>query len=442
LNWNQRARLERAGWVEDTGAPDWSALSHVIHLAFEVRGPVDLDAAEMAFDTVVGRHDAFRATFRFRAGEAALEFDAPAPRLTHLPAVDNSRQCSEAFHAALTAPFDLRSGPLARAVIGRDVGSRSWALGFAFEHLIMDGASVAVFLSEFAAAYADVSSGQRWDGGPAPTQMHEANCDEAEWLASPAAAAARAHWHHTLGDTGPWPLLTLERAAEIQGTGLRNSRWHRVELSRALTSSVKRAAVDARVTLYVMCATALSAAVRLHGQGETVGILSPVENRAEQGFSDLIAWQSNMIVHTQRVQDHLPFGEMLQIAREGFLDALTHQRYPIHLLVRELALEQYGRPRLHACLYLDFAIASGDAIRLGNLNVSQLPHPPGAVQPGVGVWVTDMGQAIKLELAHSDGYIPEDLGARLLAEMATILKAIAETPGYALRDLGIGGTRS
>ena len=125
-------------------------------VTLRLRGPFDEKAWAAAWSGVVARHDSLRASFG-STGET-MRAGTSAPFVWS--AEDFSTRAPDAREAALRAlvrsdarsPFDLAAGPLVRGCLAR-MAPDEHAFVFTAHHIVCDGWSMNVVLSEVAALY-------------------------------------------------------------------------------------------------------------------------------------------------------------------------------------------------------------------------------------------------------------------------------------------------
>ncbi|MGW1893341.1 non-ribosomal peptide synthase/polyketide synthase [Streptomyces sp. NPDC002004] len=182
-HWLFRSAGDRAGHFAQT-------------LSVELPDTVDAGALEDALNDVVAHHDALRSRFLTGDGEAHVRWhideEAPRLRLVHHTGPD-----TDTPHAG---PFDLRHGPLMRAVLHGWGPGRSQVLHLAVHHLVVDGVSWRVLLEDLDRAYRARRDGR--DGAAALPPKTSALRHWAQRLSGYAADGGfddeRAYWSQTL----------------------------------------------------------------------------------------------------------------------------------------------------------------------------------------------------------------------------------------------------
>ncbi len=435
-NWSQRARLARGAWLAANGGDDWNAKSHPILYAYDIEGSLDEDALAASVRYLGWRHDALRARFTRHGDNPSLTITADEltlERLTDGPHHPAELSAWLAANAAACA-LDIYDGPICGFVLApwqRPQGG--WLLLVCLEHIVVDGHSVGIVIRELSEAYrAYVTHGEPQLSRP--LQIGDALAEEARWLGTDEADTARDFWHDRLHDHGPWPQLQLG-ADVVTGKGLGRSSWHNLDLPVEDTAAVRAYVREhARTPFFLMVAT-LMISTHLEGDVETVGVVTAVRNRPGLEWEETVGWMSNLVALTHTVRPDRTLGQELLDVRADVLDALEHGRYPIHRLTHEMTRPAWGRPRQHPCLHLDVTSEAEFDLSLEGLDVTEVPTPRGAVQPGLGLWVREAHDTISLGLAHSEGFLDADRAQRFLHRISQVLTAIVTNDSVRVKDL-------
>lgn len=180
----------------DASGPD----PYIVQLVLDFEGRLDRDRLRAALDRLVGRHEALRVSFNTVDGRVvqALHGTVETPwRDIDLPdAAHPQHALADWLAQEREHRFDLMSAPLLRAALLRMNPGRH-RLVLSLHHLLIDGWSMPVMVSELMRAYA----GEVLD--PAPPLR-----DQFVWLAQQDRETARNAWHEALaGLDGPTRLV-------------------------------------------------------------------------------------------------------------------------------------------------------------------------------------------------------------------------------------------
>lgn len=210
----------------------------------------DIGLFGKAWGVVAERHDTLRTSFRWRDTPAPYQVvhcDSP-PFVEfldwrHIDTVSQDRELARLLAADRRQGFPLATGPLLRVRLIQLDQARSLCF-FSHHHLILDGWSVALVLSELEQVYEALLAGDALQLPPAPRYR-----DYVAHLLSQDAAAARAFWSGYLaGHSDPSRLCATEPAVGPRG-GEWAYREHEASLAPEATGALATLARAGQVTM-------------------------------------------------------------------------------------------------------------------------------------------------------------------------------------------------
>jgi amino acid adenylation domain-containing protein len=178
--------------------------------------PVDAGALSQALAYMVDRHEALRARFE-RGAEGPYQVYAPTLAV-ELGVCDlTGAGGGDELHGRLgeqdAEAFDLGRGPLLRACLYRLDEAHS-VLAVTFDHLVCDGTSAYVFLSEVVVAYEAFAAGRVPALRPLPVQYADYALWQHEWLTAERLERQLAYWTEKLAGMPRGPAVPFDRVPE------------------------------------------------------------------------------------------------------------------------------------------------------------------------------------------------------------------------------------
>ncbi|WP_049575115.1 non-ribosomal peptide synthetase, partial [Streptomyces sp. SBT349] len=224
---------------------DRSVDLYTSQLAVDLEGRFDVDAFRTAAATVLRRHANLRTAFQHRTSAQPVQLvlrEVAVPWTEHdLGGLDERRREAELeriTEADRVSRFDLGRPPLLRFTLIRLGGERCRLL-FTHHHILLDGWSIPLLLTELFTLYA---RGGADDGGLPPAPPFR---DFLAWLAGRDRPAAEAAWARALdGLTGPLMVKPVppDREAVLPARAV-------LDLSRSLTTALTHLARRHSLTL-------------------------------------------------------------------------------------------------------------------------------------------------------------------------------------------------
>ena len=305
-------------------------------VSLDFRGALDVTALQSAVNRVIARHDALRATFS-ATGEEMHIADAAPFEYPYTDLSGAATKADEAYAAIVDSDartaFDLVNGPCVRAHLVKRSSDRH-AFVLTAHHIICDGWSLNVIVSELAESYAALSRGAEPQLAPAlPFSAYarsQARRDPAEL------AKTEGFWLDQFTQVPSMLELPTDRPRPSIKSFNGASLCRRIDAK--LYQAVKKAGARQGSTLFVTLLAAYQALMgRLADQDEVVvGVPTAGQSLLEDQI--LVGHCVNFLplrgawTGTTRVSD------FLSATAKRVLDAYEHQNYTFGTLVRKLAL--------------------------------------------------------------------------------------------------------
>ncbi|ORT57421.1 non-ribosomal peptide synthetase [Streptomyces sp. CB03238] len=185
--------------------PDHYAMSIQLELAPDTDG----DVLDRALQAVVSHHDALRMRFRREDDGWIQEYGDLVPPglldIRDLTSMDPAGQERAAHDAALNAQrsHDLAAGALVKGVLLRLGEDRPSRLFLAVHHLVMDGVSWRIVLTDLSTAYEQIAAGRSVDLGPRSTSFQQWSRRLTDLVRSGGLDHVIEHWAAVRPDTAP-----------------------------------------------------------------------------------------------------------------------------------------------------------------------------------------------------------------------------------------------
>ena len=326
-------------------------------MILELRGPMDVDALIEAINLMVQRHEALRGTFT-PDGENfciaySMDLDIPIIDLVSLSQSARNKKVAEIKHQEVSTPFNLERGLLRVKIVRTE--QENHLVFLTASHIIVDGWSWAVMISDLGAFYTARCSGKNADLGE-PEKFSEYARLQIEQENSPEVAAAENYWLQQFADQVP----VLDLPSDHLRPSFRSYRSARedLRLDPSLITALKKISVQAGCSfMTTLLAGFESFLYRVSVQQDlVVGVLAA--GQAISGKFNLVGHCVNLLPIRSHVDGETPFSEYLQQRRSDVLDAYDHQNFTYGSLLAKLALPRDPSriPLVSVMLNIDQAI--------------------------------------------------------------------------------------
>ncbi|HVE93038.1 MAG TPA: condensation domain-containing protein, partial [Actinomycetota bacterium] len=310
----------------DPGSPVYNVSASV-----RLNGRLDVGALSAALTRIVQRHEALRTTFAERGGEPVQVVGEPLG--VEVPVVDvrPDEAMAEAGRIA-AAPFDLGAGPLLRAVLLR-TGEQEHVLLLAVHHIVCDGWSVGVLLSELSELYGAAVRSRVADLPALPVQY----TDYARWQREQQSVAldeSLLFWTRTLRGTPPVLDLPADRPRpQMQCT---SGASVDVEIDPPLARRLDELARSSGATAFMVLLAAWTTLLHRYTGRTDIVVGCPVAGRERPELEPLVGLFVNTLPVRVDLSGEPSFADLVARVRTSVLEALAHQSLPFERLVEEL----------------------------------------------------------------------------------------------------------
>ncbi|MFP5289313.1 MAG: condensation domain-containing protein, partial [Thermoanaerobaculia bacterium] len=385
--------------------------------AIRLSGDLDPAALERVLEEIVRRHETLRTTFPEVDGEPRQRIHPFRP--FSLPVIEvPEAEAERLIREEAARPFDLREGPLLRALLLR-LEKREWIALLTLHHVVSDGWSVGVLVREIAALYQ----------GKTLPELSIQYADFAVWQRGWLQLADQAAWwREELADAPAVMGLPLDRPRS-KGSGPAG-----LAARRFPTGALRELGRREGATLFMVLLAAFQALLhRLTGEDDLV-VGTPIANRTHAGLEGLIGFFVNTLALRSRLDGDPTFRELLASARATALGAYAHQDLPFEKLVEELRVE---RSLLHAPVFQVMLVLQNAPMAeliLPGLTLSPVPLAPGAAKFELSLSFAEDGRAA---LEYDARLFDAATAERLLERLGVLLDGI--DPERRLSELPVMG---
>ena len=338
----RHGELERTAPATEGQTEIWTALSLSpdANLAYNqsilVSIPKLLDETSLqhAFDLLLKTHDALRMAFSPLGRTLYITHKSFSPLETHdirsLNEDAKAQHLAELRKAATQTPFVLDQAPLVRLVAIRmsDCDTR---LILSAHHLVTDGWSLAVLLTDLAAAY----NNGRLEAAPSFANFAEG---EARLALASEKTPAQKYWTDRFQDGGSILELPIEaqRPALRTFASLRTDR----ELPQDLVRGLKAIAKQYQASYVAVQLAAFAILLSRLCQQSDITIGMPLAGQASLGLTRMVGHAVRLLPLRILLNEQETFAELVLGLKGQLLDAYEHQNFTFGEVLKALPIER------------------------------------------------------------------------------------------------------
>ncbi|BAT53521.1 Amino acid adenylation [Nostoc sp. NIES-3756] len=352
-----------------------------VPMALRLVGNLNQSALEQSLQEIIHRHEALRTNFitvneqptqiiREQGWGNREQEILSVVDLQHLSVTEQEITARQLTKQHYIQPFDLAGELLVRATLVV-LSQAEHIFLICMHHIVSDGWSMGVFISELATLYNAYSQGHLSPLAPLPIQYVDFALWQRKWLVEDVLQSQLSYWEQQLKDAPA--LLSLPTDRPRPAVQTYNGTHQEFALSGELTNKLTKLSQEQGVTLFMTLLAAFDTLLYRYTGTEDILVGSPIANRDRSEIEGLIGFFVNTLVMRTDLAGNPSFSELLGRVRFMAMEAYTHQDLPFEMLVEALQPERNlsYTPLFQVMFVLQNAPTS--ELELTGLTVSRLP---------------------------------------------------------------------
>jgi Condensation domain/TubC N-terminal docking domain len=391
-----------------------------VPIVMEIGSSATVERVEQTLQSVMARHAVLRARFPVRGDTPVMEIESEAPFA--LSIVDLPNGTGDAKRRALLEfllrPFDLSEGPVFRACVVRgDNGGRTLAVSL--HHIVADGWSMGILLTDFQRAYMALESGSPFPPiDPSPHSYGDFSIRQME----------------SERRQGGGPLLESARAMLSRAPELAllydyprpEEPTHRggicvASLSGAELDRLSAIARQCGVTVFTLFAAAYAVMLYHESGQEFFTIGTDVAGRDDPAWERVVGHFVNQIVMAVDLSGNPTLGESISRASSAFLRAHALRHIPFDMMVKGLREGGAERRPLFA-VKIVMQPPLEDSLKLPGFRILEIRDGGCKFDLLLNIWFA--GDGAQLAIEYSRDVFSDATGGRLLQELLDVLRSL------------------
>ncbi|TRX93304.1 hypothetical protein FHL15_005883 [Xylaria flabelliformis] len=412
--------------------------THNVATYYRIEGDLRVNDLKRAIRLVCTRHESLRTCFVADQTERASQEVMPSsPLQLECKTIQSEDDVETEYAIIKTYELDMESGDLLKLVLLTLSPSVHFLL-MNYHHIIMDGISWQVFLSDLEKAY----NGQHF--GAPPRQYPEFSVAQRQALESGAMDEQLNYWRQMFPANDPpsvLPLLPMARVSARMSLKVYDTHQVAFRLEPALLARVKsfsKASGSSSFHLYLAAFKAMLFSF-MDAPDLTVGVADA--GRSEPNLRGTIGFFLNLLPLRFRRQDNQSFTDAMVEARNVHYAALENSRVPFDVLLAELNV---ARSSLHSPFFqafLDYRQGFPTKHAFGNteFEIKTVDHGQSAYD--ITLDVTDSA-ADTVVMIRAQKSLYDMTATVLFSETFThLLETLTSDPSISLKDTPLYGKK-
>lgn len=307
--------------------------------AFRLEGELDMNAVKKTLNALIERHEILRTVFREDQDSMIRQWVLPPEEIPFRQGLHDLRHIHEQddtlnnlIYRICNEPFDLTTGPLLRAHLFH-LAEGQWVFLYVMHHIISDGASMGVLITEFLQLYNHLVKGQ--DSPLKPLRFHYK--DYAGWqqqqLEGTSINQHRDYWMNRFRNG--IPLMDLSRKMRPAFFSYKGKQ-HTFFIDAVTTKKLAEITRAANGTTFMSLLLFVKLLVHKYTGERTIMTGASFNNRDQQELENQIGLYLNNLPLVTGITDNMSLTELYAAVKDTVLGAMQHQVYPLDQLMNDI----------------------------------------------------------------------------------------------------------
>ncbi|HET8773661.1 MAG TPA: amino acid adenylation domain-containing protein, partial [Thermoanaerobaculia bacterium] len=401
--------------------------------AVVIRGELDVDQLDEAFNAVIARHETLRTVFPSDEGHPHQRIlDRIDFRLERIDLSAGDREARDARAREIclsdaSTPFDLANGPLIRGKVIR-LAAEEHILILNMHHVISDGWSLSVLIQELGTILRAMREGRAVELAPLPVQYADYALWQREWLETGGVLERQlAYWQQKLAGAPE----SLELPADFPRPSVQTyaGAEHAFVLDGPLVAQLERVAQQQGGTLYMVLLAAIKALLHRYTGAEDICVGSPIANRQYGETEGLIGMFVNTLALRTQIAPDDTFTAVVEKVKATCLEAYEHQDAPFEKVIDALGLQ---RSLAVSPLFQVMVILQNMNREALDSSIQPYPLESGTSKFDLTVELIEAEQGLSASIRYRTALFRPDTIARMAEHLKALCAALSAAPMTAI----------
>jgi amino acid adenylation domain-containing protein len=343
------------------------SVSYHISAVLKLEGEVNITALQNSLKTVVERHEILRTVIREHEGQG-YQYVKINNWLLKQSQIEETEAALKDYIANETVrPFDLSQDDMLRAELiatGRD----EYVLLLMLHHIVADGWSMPILVSEFSKLYNDYNNNKTPELKSPEIQYADYAIWQREYLNAHRLQNKLNYWGEKLAGTATLELPTDHRHPAVQSS---RGAIYEFTIGKEQAEKLQKLSLEQGATLYMTLLAIFKVLLYRYSGQEDICIGTPVANRDREETGELIGFFVNTLALRTTVNGKETFTEFLSKVKQTTLEAYSHQEVPFEKVVEAVVKERdLNRPPLFQVMFALQNTAVIPTLELGNIKIT------------------------------------------------------------------------
>ena len=311
--------------------------------AFKIKGSLDHGVLESVFLEIVQRHEVLRTNFDEADGVPKLivrqqeAWSIPIEDVSHLSGASQEKAIERLVDQDAARVYLLQSDPLFTTSLIK-LGEEEHILLLNMHHIISDGWSLGVMVSEIQTLYTAFKQGQSSPLPKLAIQYSDFAVWQRNWLQGEVLEQLTQYWKSALSGAPDVLRLPTDRPRPKHQTF--NGAHLPIKMDEALSAGIKEFCAQQDLTPFMVLMASYHVLLSRYTQQKDICVGIPIAGRNHAEIEPLIGFFINGLVIRSKLDDNPTVLDYLAQVKESSLGAYAHQDMPADLLLDAIKMER------------------------------------------------------------------------------------------------------
>lgn len=411
---------------------DPRSTAYNLTVGIQVKGRINVDGLEQAFNKTVERHEILRTQFRTEGGIPhqvilpCLQVPFERHQLTTADQNTIEARVKELVLAEERHCFNLSEGPLLR-VVWIEKAEDDYVVVINMHHIISDGWSTGLLVTEVMTHYQSQlqADSSQSDLPPLKLQYADFSAWQRNRMQGEVLENQLRYWVKHLSGV---PSLELPHSEHFPGETAQGG-IQEFDFSAEFYSELQTFCKAEEVTPYMVLMSAYQILLSRYTQQSHFAVGSPIANRNSLQLEGVIGYFVNTLAFAASVDDSVSFLDLLKRVKQTTLMGYQNQDVPFEQIVDELKVERdLNTNPLFQVLFSLQNTAATHAMEVGEFTIAPLQSQQRSSKFALRFGFIDTGKALKGEVEFDPNYFSAHTVKQLISSFKCLLAVGIEKP--------------
>ncbi|MGE5500215.1 MAG: amino acid adenylation domain-containing protein, partial [Syntrophothermus sp.] len=404
--------------------------------AIILEGKLDISALENAFYSLIRRHEILRTVFVETDGvpfQKILNETSFKLAVSDVSQEENKEQKVKALiDKELNRCFDLSEGPLMTCSLVRTDANKYWMI-FNMHHIISDGWSVGVLISELTQFYNSSVKNINAPLENLKVQYSDYVRRQNKLLEDPGSDVHRTYWLEKFSGELPVSDLPSDKPRPVYKTF--SGKMHEITIDENLHRKIESFCRQKNASLFMFMLAVVNVLINKYTGKSDIITGTPVSGREQRDLEEQIGFYVNTIPLRNKIESSRNFAAFLEDVKKNCIEAYDHQIYPFDLLIEDLKLERNtGRNPLFETV-VSLQEANADKLEFEGLKTTIVENEIPFSKFDLHFNIEESSSVLKISIIYNTDLYTDARIKRAGLHLMEILNNVLLSPDTAITDI-------